>query len=223
MASKQKILAVSGLITGSLVWGLVWYPYRVLDDAGVSGVWAAFLSYFFALLTGSYFTGPVWREFRLAGWWGIALMVSAGGANLSYVLAMLEGEVMRVLLLFYLAPFWTVMLSRWLLNEKLNRYGYAIIMLSLSGAFVMLWNRDHAMPLPQNRAEWLGLTAGMCFAWLNVTVRRTQHLSLSFKAASVWLGTLLFTAPVIFLQGDFSARLLSIAQQSWLLPGLFQL
>lgn len=220
MASKQKILAISGLITGSLVWGLVWYPYRALDGAGVSGVLAAFISYTFALLAGLFFTGAVWRELRHAGWWGIALMVSAGGANVGYVLAVLNGEVMRVLLLFYLAPLWTVILSRWLLGEKLNHYGYVVVALSLTGALTMLWQQDHGLPIPQNNAEWMALGAGMCFAWLNVTVRRTQHLSVNFKAASVWLGTIALTAPVLFYRGGVSAQLQSIAIENWLLLAL---
>lgn len=220
MASKQKILAIAGLITGSLVWGLVWYPYRALDEAGVSGVLAAFISYTFALLIGLFFTGPVWRELRYAGWWGVALMISAGGANVGYVLAVLNGEVMRVLLLFYLAPLWTVILSRWMLGEKLNHYGYAVIALSLSGAFTMLWHERQGFPIPQNNAEWMGLGAGMCFAWLNVTVRRTQHLSINFKAASVWFGTILFTSPILIYMGGITVQLQSIAIETWLLLAL---
>ena len=90
---------------------------------------------------------------------------------------MLHGEVMRVLLLFYLAPVWTILFSFWLLGERLNRYGYLIIFLSLSGAMFILWEPDIGLPLPQNLSEWLGLSAGMGFALSNVTSRRAAHLS----------------------------------------------
>ena len=180
MASKQKVLSVSGLLSGAMVWGLMWYPYRVLQEAGVSGELATLLTYGIALIFGLLAMGPVWRELRTAGWWGIALMLVSGWTNFGYVLAILDGEVMRVLLLFYLAPLWTVIFARWMLGEKLNNYGYAIIALSLAGAFVMLWNPVHGLPLPQNRAEWIGLSAGMGFAMLNVLVRRTQHLTVNF-------------------------------------------
>lgn len=215
MPSKQKVLAIIGLLTGAMVWGLMWYPYRALQEAGVSGELATLLSYSIALVCGLLITGPVWRELRLAGWWGIALMVSAGWTNLGYVLAMLDGEVMRVLLLFYLAPLWTVFLSHWLLGEKLNRYGYAIIALSLGGAIVMLWDMRHGLPLPQNQAEWIGLSAGMGFALLNVTVRRTQHLSVNFKAAGVWLGTVMFTALLLLYQGSATAQVQTITANAW--------
>lgn len=223
MPSKQKILAVTGLLTGALVWGVMWYPYRALEYAGISGELATLLSYGIALVLGLLLMGPVWRELRTAGWWGLALMASAGWTNLGYVLAVLDGEVMRVLLLFYLAPLWTVCLSYWLLSEKLNRYGVAVIVLSLCGAFVMLWPAQQGLPLPQNKAEWIGLSAGMGFALLNVIVRRTQHLSVNFKAAGVWLGTVVFTGLLLIYQGGVIMQVQGITLDAWLVLGLIGL
>ena len=223
MSSKQKILAVCGVLSGALVWGLMWYPYRMLQQAGVSGELATLLSYTIALVIGLMVVGPVWRELKIAGWWGVALIAAAGWTNFGYVLAVLDGEVMRVLLLFYLAPLWTVLLSRWLLDEKLNRYGYAIIVLSLGGAFAMLWDTQRGLPLPQNRAEWIGLSAGMGFSLLNVLVRRTQHLSVNFKATAVWLGTVLLTGLSLFAHGEFLAQVQGITTQAWQLLALIGL
>ncbi|MDE2117046.1 MAG: DMT family transporter [Betaproteobacteria bacterium] len=217
MASKQKILAVSSLLSAAIVWGLIWYPYRVLEHAGVSGETATLLTYFIALLFGLLLPGHVWRELRVAGWWGVALTLCAGWTNLGYVLAMLGGEVMRVLLLFYLAPLWTVLLARWLLGEKLDRYGYAVIALSLGGAMVMLWQPSLGLPLPQNRAEWIGLSAGIGFALTNVLARRIQHLSVNFKAASVWFGTALLTVFALLYHGGFTSQVRSIAPSLWVL------
>lgn len=198
-----------------MVWGLIWYPYRVLDQAGVSGELAAFLTYSIALAMGLLLSGPIWRELRVAAWWGVALILCAGWTNLGYVLAILDGEVMRVLLLFYLAPLWTVLLARWLLGEKLNRYGYAVIALSLGGAMVMLWNPGLGLPVPQNRAEWIGLSAGMGFAMTNVLTRRIQNLSINFKSASIWFGTALLTALLLLYQGDLMPRIRIITPHAW--------
>lgn len=223
MLSKQKVLAVCGVLSGALVWGLMWYPYRMLQDAGVSGELATLVSYSIALALGLLLAGPVWLELRVAGWWGVALFVAAGWTNFGYVLAVLDGEVMRVLLLFYLAPLWTVLLSRWLLGEKLNRYGYGVIALSLCGAFAMLWNTRQGLPLPQNRAEWIALSAGMGFSLLNVLVRRTQHLSVNFKAAAVWLGTVLLTGTLMLYRGDLLPQVQGISLDAWVLLALIGL
>lgn len=215
MSSKQNPLPAFALLGGAFVWGVIWYPYRVLQQAGVNGDLATFASYMLALVFGLFALGPVWRELRVAGWLGFGLIVSAGWANFGYVLATLQGEVMRVLLLFYLAPLWTVFFAHFLLGEKLDRYGAGVIALSLSGAFVMLWQPDAGLPLPQNMAEWYGLTAGMCFALTNVLVRRVHHLSIGFKSAAIWIGTALVTGIALMLQGGLTAKLLSIAPGSW--------
>jgi drug/metabolite transporter (DMT)-like permease len=218
--SKQKITAITGLLSGAAVWGMVWYPFRILEHAGISGMLSSFLAYFIALMIGLLISGPVWRELRVAGWWGALLIVSAGWTNFGYVQAIIGGEVMRVLLLFYLAPLWTIFFAHFLLGERLNRYGYAVIALSLCGALIMLWQPSLGVPLPQNRAEWIGLSAGMSFALTNVIVRHTQHLSVSFKSAAVWLGTVLLTGAMLLYSGDLSTQLSGITFDSWWLLAL---
>ncbi|MDO9010891.1 MAG: DMT family transporter [Gallionella sp.] len=223
MSSKQNVMPIAGILSGALVWGLIWYPYRVLQDAGVSGPLATLITYLLAMLCGGFMLPRVWRDLRsqnngVSGWWVVLLVFSAGWANFGYVLAMLQGEVMRVLLLFYLAPVWTILFSQWLLGERLNRYGYLVIALSLSGAFIMLWEPSLGMPLPQNVSEWLGLSAGMGFALSNVVSRRAAHLSVEAKAFSIWFGTALLTAPLLVWQGGW--QLEGIAPQSWLILGV---
>ena len=197
--------ALASVLTGAVVWGLIWYPYRALQEAGVSGAQSTLLTYLLAMLFGAFLLPAVWHELRQqfdsrAGWWFVALVLSAGWANLGYVLAMLYGEVMRVLLLFYLAPLWTILFSYALLGERLNRYGYCIVALSLGGAFTLLWEPEGGVPLPGNLAEWIGLSAGMAFALSNVVSRRAAHLSLQAKSYGVWFGTVLLTAPLLCWQ-----------------------
>lgn len=218
--TKQNLLPVGGLLSGALVWGMIWYPYRVLDIAGIPGPLATLLTYTFALLAGGFMLPRVWRELPKAGGWAVLLVLSAGWANFGYVLAMLEGEVMRVLLLFYLAPLWTILFARWLLAERLNAYGYAVIALSLCGAVVMLWQPGSGLPLPQVLAEWIGLSAGMAFALSNVVSRRSAHLSLEMKSFSVWVGALLLTLPLLLWQAKGWAQFSSISGDAWLLLGL---
>jgi len=189
--------AVLSLLVGASVWGLVWYPYRVLEQGGLGGLHAAMLTYSVAfcvslVLFGTQL-GRQWRQTRFS-WWLLAVAISAGGCNLGYVLATLHGQVMRVLLLFYLSPLWTVLLSRLLLGERLNGAGFAVIGLSFSGAMVMLWHPDLGLPWPGSGAEWLGLAAGFLFALSNVLIRKTSELSIELKSTAVCLGVVLLGA-----------------------------
>ena len=216
-------MPIAGVLSGALVWGLIWYPYRALQHVGVSGAMATFITYLLAMLCGAFMLPLVWRERSTFGWWALLLVLSAGWANLGYVLGMLHGEVMRVLLLFYLAPVWTILFSFWLLGERLNRYGYLIVALSMSGAMIMLWEPGMGLPFPKNISEWLGLSAGMGFALSNVTSRRAAQLSVQVKSFSMWLGTALLTLPLLLWQGGGGEQMLSISTQSWMLLALMGL
>ena len=205
------------------MWGLVWYPFRLLEQAGISAMLSSFLTYVVALVIGLAVSGPIWRELRFAGWWGALLVLAAGWTNFGYVAAIIEGEVMRVLLLFYLAPLWTVIFAHFLLGERLNRFGYLVIFLSLSGAVVMLWQPSLGLPIPQNRAEWIGLSAGMSFALMNVIVRHTDYLSVNFKSASVWFGTVFLTGAMLLYNGNLVTQISTINFDSWWLLALIGL
>ncbi|MGH8750509.1 MAG: DMT family transporter [Burkholderiales bacterium] len=182
---------MTALLTGATVWGLIWYPYRVLREAGIAGDTATFITYFLALLAGLFFYRGALKEIRRGGWIVLWIGLSAGWTNLAYVLAVIDGEVVRVLLLFYVAPLWTVILARMLLKEQLNVYGVLVVLLSFAGAATMLWQPASGLPLPQNSAEWLGLSAGLMFALSNVLARKAQGVSLELKALSIWTGVAL--------------------------------
>ena len=191
--------AIVSLLTGAAVWGLIWYPYRVLESAGLSGVRAVVLTYLVALVLGVPLL-LVRRRCERPSWWLAAVGFAAAGCNIGYVRGMLHGEVMRVLLLFYLAPLWTVLLAWLLLREKAGKAGARVIALSVAGALVMLWQPRLGLPLPTQAAEWLGLAAGFLFALSNVLIRRTPQHSVELKSVAVFFCTVVVGTVVVAAQ-----------------------
>ncbi len=189
MVGREKTVAITSLLTGATVWGLIWYPYRAIEAAGLGGVSASLITYLVALVFAVIAFQATLRTARFS-WWLPAIALAAGGCNIGYVLAILHGEVMRVLLLFYLSPLWTVLLSRVLLKEHLTRDGAKVIALSLAGAVIMLWHPRLGFPWPDNLAEWIGLAAGICFALQNVLIRKTVALSIELKSIAVFAGVI---------------------------------
>jgi drug/metabolite transporter (DMT)-like permease len=184
----SRLLPVLTLLFGATMWGLIWYPYRLLEEAGAGGVVSSLASYAIPLLLVLPF---LWRHFLTARahfGWLLLLGIAAGWTNMGYVLAVVGGEIMRVVLLFYLAPVWTVFFSRWLLGERLSRFGWAIMALSFSGALVMLWPAGGGLPLPANQAEWIALSAGVTFALSNVVTRKVEGADIWAKSLAIWLG-----------------------------------
>jgi drug/metabolite transporter (DMT)-like permease len=200
-AHQQKYFALAALIYGAISWGVIWYPYRLLNDIGIAGVQSSVLSYTLALLIGGIL---FWRRYTAiatvpaSAYW---LSLVAGWTNLAYVLAIIDGEVMRVMLLFYLSPLWTLLLARIWLHERWQRPQLLAIALSLIGAELMLTDGSLGLPWPQSSSDWLALSAGIGFSITNVITRFSTHLSIAAKSMLVWLGVFSLAVIVLLWQG----------------------
>ena len=192
--NKQQPLAIFGLLFGACCWGVIWYPYRLMADSGVSGIASSLYTYIIAVVIGCAIFAKHWRGILKLPKSIIWLSLIAGWTNLSYVLAVIDGEVVRVMLLFYLAPVWTLILAHFWLHEKTSQTGYIAIVASLLGAYIMLANPlsgTLALPLPQSKSDWLALSAGIGFAMTNVITRKADHLSIPAKSFAVWVGVII--------------------------------
>ncbi len=196
--------AITGLLTGALVWGLIWYPYRLLDEAGISPTAATLASYTVALALSLVLFRSELRGLLRANLLLVAIALTSGWTNLAYVLGMVHGEVMQVLLLFYLAPLWTLLFAHVLLGERAGAVGLFIVLLSLCGAGLMLWQPGLRLPLPDSAAEWFGLSAGITFALANVLIRRAREQSIRLKAVAVFAGVVLVALVVLPFEGRHS-------------------
>lgn len=144
----------------------------------------------------------------------IGLLV--GCACMAYILGVIHGVVMRVLLLFYLAPLWTIIFSRLFLQEKLSLHGYLIISTSLAGAVTMLWQPGSNFPLPSSYGDWMGLAGGFVFALSNVLIRKDQGHSIQLKSLAVWLGVVVVGLSYSLFV-PMPHTLFEISVNSWLL------
>lgn len=181
-------LPTLALLCGASLWGIVWYPYRLLAADGMDGIWATLFTYGLALVVGIAIFPRHALALRHMPRLAIVMGLAIGWSNLAYVIGVLEGEVMRVLLLFYLAPLWTVPLARLLLGEKLDGRGFVVMALAFCGAMAMLWHPELGFPWPASRAEWLGVVAGFLFALGNVLVRRLETMTDAGKSIVIWAG-----------------------------------
>lgn len=201
---QKEILIVWALLIGASMWGVVWYPMRLLEQTGLSGLWLTLAIYVAALATVICKTPKTLARLDYAreGWDALALALTAGWANVAFVLAILDGNVMRVLLLFYMSPLWTVLLGSILLREKLTRQNAETLIIAMIGAMLMLWHEDIGAPWPASYADWMALTSGMAFAASNVMVRKLQHSDLVTKLSVTWLGVIAITLVLILLKSE---------------------
>jgi drug/metabolite transporter (DMT)-like permease len=206
------------------LWGLWWLPLRALADAGLSGpaVNAALYGIASAALLPWF-----WRRRRRIAEGGL-LLLGAGGlfgaALVSWNLALILGEVVRVTLLFYLAPVWATLLALAVLGERVGWLRVLSVGLGLAGAAVLLGFAS-GLPLPRSAGDWLGLAAGVLFALSVTLVRKGEDIAgleqtlVSFAVAALLSLALLATLP----QQDFliDAAVLAwaaLAALAWLVP-----
>lgn len=197
---RLSFLPILGLLVGATAWGILWYPFRVMQTGGLAAPVATFLCYAVTVVLGAVILRKVWREFLPNLKWLIAIGLAAGVTNVSYLVAVMEAEVIRIVLLFYLAPLWTVPLAHWMLKEKLTAAGYATVAVAMTGAFVMLWRPELGLPAPRNAHEWLGLVAGVAFALSNVLVKRCVTASPEAKSLAGAIGVAMVALPVAIWQ-----------------------
>ncbi|GAA4424849.1 DMT family transporter [Acidovorax lacteus] len=172
----HHLLPVVALVFNAFVWGLSWWPFRQLHGSGVHPLWGTALLYVVALGVLLLARRTAWTAARAypALWW---LALSAGLTNLCFNWAVTVGDVVRVVLLFYLMPAWSVLLAWRLLGERPTAPALLRLALAFAGVVLVVvpadaqWTR---LLQGLSLADALALVGGLGFAFTNVTLRRLQ-------------------------------------------------
>ena len=185
---SRNVYPVLAMLLGASMWGVIWYPMRLLEDGGLHGLWLLLLLYLVAFAVSLPWTwrhaGELAREPVLIG----AMILGGGWTNVAFTLAVLDGNVLRVMLLFYLSPLWATLLGWLFLRETISAASVWNLVLAMIGAVIMLWSPEQGLPWPQDRSDWLALSAGFAFAASNTAVRKAARLSIETKSVCVYIG-----------------------------------
>jgi drug/metabolite transporter (DMT)-like permease len=188
LSRHTGLLPALALVFNAFTWGVSWWPFRQLEAAGLHPLAATALIYLLAVAVITLARPAAWREVLAhpALW---VLVLASGTTNAAFNWAVTIGDVVRVVLLFYLMPVWAVLLARLLLHEPLTGGALLRVALALAGALVILWPRDGAgWPLPRTLPEWLGVVGGFSFALNNVMLRREAARSEGARALAMFAG-----------------------------------
>jgi drug/metabolite transporter (DMT)-like permease len=196
---SNGFLPVTILLLGATLWGLIWWPLKYFRQSGIADAVLIFVAY--GLIAGLMLPLLLrqWRQ-----WWPhrhlVLLLAALGGyANVAFVTALSQGEVIRVMMLFYLAPVWGVIGGRLFLGEQVNSRRWLAVVIAISGALVMLVE-PRILSSGPSLMDVLALTAGMAFALNNVTCRAAQEISVTAKSVAVFAGCAVLAGLLILLQ-----------------------
>jgi len=208
------------LIFASFFWGLSWLPLKNLNQMGFDGPLLIFIAY--SLLTLAFlpflYQQRGYLRTHLKPW--LLILVLGGGANLAFNYALIYGDIIRVMVLFYLLPLWGVLGGKFLLKEDVDLKGWLAAGFAVSGAFLIVGGYQ-IFDKPPSLIDAIALLSGFLFSMNNIAFRAHQDLPVLPKLSALFLGTAIFSGTLFLLQGaDIPHKVEAIAWFYLMLYGL---
>ena len=186
-APPHPIYPILVLLCASTLWGLTWIPLKHFAAHGLHGVTVALVAHGSVCALAIPWLARHRQELR-GQLTALLLLAGFGGvSNLSFVTAVASGDVVRVMVLFYLLPAWGVIGGRVVLGERIDgRRGFSVVC-ALGGARLVLGG-FHVFASPPTLIDGLAVLAGMMLAFQNIAFRKFDELGISIKIAVVFVG-----------------------------------
>jgi len=205
-------LPVIVLLGASVLWGLSWMPLKSISGMGIDGITLTLGAYgILALVLTPLLLrqSSLWRGHRRAM---LMILLLGGGANLAFTYALINGEVIRVMVLFYLLPVWGVLGGRLFLKEQVDRWRWLGVGLAISGAFLILGGFDALGGAP-SWIDLIALLSGLFFAMNNLVFRAAQAVPVASKITAMFWGCFILAAAL--LAGGVEALPAGVGMNAW--------
>jgi drug/metabolite transporter (DMT)-like permease len=174
MAERAGAAALA-LLFNAFVWGVSWWPFRALNAHGLHPLWSTAAVFAVSLAAVTLWRPRAGRAFAHEPLLWL-LAAACGLTNVGFNWGVTVGDVVRVVLLFYLMPAWSVLLAWPLLGERPTAPRLLRLVLALGGVAIVLQDGGAGWPVPRSLPDWLALMAGASFALTNILLRRLAHV-----------------------------------------------
>ena len=212
---------VLALVVNAFVWGVSWWPFRHLQAMGLHPLWATVQIYALSALAIIAWRPRSLRQLlRHRALW--LIMLASGATNATFNWAVSIGDVVRVVLLFYLMPLWSLLLARVILKEKLTTSALVRVAMALTGATLVLSQERSGAAQAGLLPDALALLGGVAFALNNVMLKRESEQPEEGRALAMFLGGVVVagaTAAALSAAGSSGVQWPAGSTQ-WLLPAL---
>ena len=178
-------------LASAILWGLWWIPIRAIETSGLSGIWASVAMNVGALplLLIAFFVGSWPGPTPLRSFIGAGFV---GGAVMLYGAAITETTVVRAVLLFYLAPAWSVAIECLFFGRRFRWFNALAFLLAVSGVLLIFggkltlsgWVVGDSMAVGSGMSWSIG--ASLIFSSGKISVRK---LALSACVTAIVIGT----------------------------------
>lgn len=185
--------AIAALLVNTVIWGLSWIAFKSLQQQGIHPIWSTAIIFSFCTIWLMLLKRKSLSELRKHPEL-LYVALASGVNNIAFNGAVAFGDVVRVVLLFYLMPIWAVILARLVLHEPITRPAVLRIVLGLTGAVIVLYQPAIGVPLPHDLADWVALLGGFSFAISNVMLRRLHGVADGARSIAMLSGGAVLSA-----------------------------
>lgn len=184
----------------AILWGLYWVPIHVLSNRGLSGPMVSLL----LTLAATLIALPVWlvSKPRLPDWRSLLGAIGIGAAFSLYGIAITYSDVVRVVLLFYIAPAWSTLIECLFFGRRWSWRSLFGIALSFFGIIVIFRGE---LPLAGLGAlgDWMALFAGLSWSVGSALMFSAKRIDLKVMMLSSFaIAVLISTVCLLFLGGE---------------------
>lgn len=191
--------ALAIVFASALLWGVYWIPVRTVESAGAAGLWAGLYlglgALVPALVLWAFRRGTPMDRRQALGALGMGTAFALYSASIAY------GEVIRVLLFFYLAPAWSTAIECLFFGRRWTWHSALALAVSFTGIVVICRGQ---IPLDGLNAlgDWLALAAGMIWSVSTALVYSRGQPSLPALTAVAMTGMVLVASGCLLLAGS---------------------
>ncbi len=203
-AAPSRGGTVTLAVIAALMWGLWWVPIRYLESAGFGGAWAglAMNAGALPLLVILALTHRGADRLTLKALMGAVLV---GVAITLYASALTFTDVVRAVLLFYLAPAWSTIIECVFLGRRWTWRSSLALGLSLLGALIIF--RGDITLSGLNAGDMMALGSGMAWSVGAALIFTAPAASARRLAFATCLGAIAVGALVLVLGGPVAGTL----------------
>ena len=190
--------AVLAVFFGSVGWGLTWIPLKYINDNGLHSSHLVLFAFGAGTLVLLPWLIGQYRHWKAYAGLMLAIALAGGISNAAFQTAIVYGDVVRVMILFYMLPVWSVLGGRLFLKEKIDGTRALAVSLCLLGGGLIL-DVFNASWSGISWIDGLALLSGIGLAATNILFRYSSQVMLFSKVAFIFMGCFVLMSVSVLL------------------------
>ena len=181
------------LFLAAAAWGLFWIPLRQVEAIGISGSWTVVIFNAFPLLVLIPISLFTFKKKLTLLRPTVYAAIFIGLAITFYSKGLVETNVVRATLLFYLTPIWSTIFGVIWLSEQLTYHRIISIIIAFIGMYFLL-SGNQSVGQPLNIGDLYGFLSGIFWGFGATFIKRWSKMSIITLATLCFIFTTIYSS-----------------------------